>query len=345
MATPARAVKVNRSGFPKKAYDGLPTTLCQGCGHNSITGHIITAYYELGISPYKIAKMSGIGCSSKAITYFIDSGHGFNGLHGRMASVAAGASVANRELNVIGVSGDGDTVNIGTGQFVHTVRRNVRMVYIIENNGVYGLTKGQFSATADVGVTLRTGEVNQLKPIDCCGLAIELGCDFVARAYSGDPKHVVPLLKAAITHRGLALLDIISPCVTYNNHEGSTKSYKYVKEHKWALDAIDFIPSYESREVEHAEGETLEVKLPDGSYIVLKKLEKEYDPTDRISALRVLHEAKAKKQILTGLLYINPDTAGLDETLGLVDKPLAQLSQEELCLPKEALEEIMESFR
>jgi 2-oxoglutarate ferredoxin oxidoreductase subunit beta len=345
MATPARAVKVNRSGFPKNAYAGLPTTLCQGCGHNSITGHIITAYYELGISPYMVAKMSGIGCSSKAITYFIDSGHGFNGLHGRMPSVAAGAAVANRELNVIGESGDGDTINIGTGQFVHTVRRNVRMVYIIANNGVYGLTKGQFSATADVGVALRTGEVNKQKPIDCCGLAIELGCDFVARAYSGDPKHVVPLLKAAITHRGFALLDIISPCVTYNNHEGSTKSYKYVKEHQWPLDAVEFIPSYEPREVEHAEGETLEVKLPDGSFIVLKKLEKEYDPTDRIGALRVLREAREKKQILTGLLYVNPDTVGFDQTLALVDKPLAQLSQEELRLPKEALEEIMEGFR
>ena len=345
MATPARAVKVNRSGFPKKAYDGLPTTLCQGCGHNSITGQIITAYYELGISPYKIAKMSGIGCSSKAITYFIDSGHGFNGLHGRMASVAAGASVANRELNVIGVSGDGDTINIGTGQFVHTVRRNVRMVYIIANNGVYGLTKGQFSATADVGVTLRTGEVNQQKPIDCCSLAIELGCDFVARAYSGDPKHVVPLLKAAITHRGFALLDIISPCVTYNNHEGSTKSYKYVKEHEWLLDEVDYVSAYELKEVEHTEGESLKVDLPDGSYIMLKKLEKSYDPTDRIHALNVLHRSASKKEILTGLLYINPDTKGSNDMLNLVDKPLAHLSDEELRPSREALEEIMEGFR
>jgi 2-oxoglutarate ferredoxin oxidoreductase subunit beta len=345
MATPAPALKTNRIGLERKIYEGSPSTLCQGCGHDSITRHIITAYYELGINPYKVAKMSGIGCSSKTPAYFLGTAYGFNAVHGRMPAIATGAGVANRELHVIGVSGDGDTASIGMGQFVHLVRRNMPMVYIIENNGVYGLTKGQFSATADVGSRLKTGETNMYKPIDCCSMAIDLGCDYVARAYSGDPRQLVPLIKGAICHGGTALIDVVSPCVTFNNHEGSTKSYKYVKENEWVLDLVDFVPSYDAQQVDYAEGETQRVQLPDGSSLILKKLPKDYNAGNRFDALRVLFEALEKKQMLTGLLYVNPDTPSLYEHLKMTKRPLAGIPIEELRPAESVLRQIMDELR
>jgi 2-oxoglutarate/2-oxoacid ferredoxin oxidoreductase subunit beta len=344
MSAPAKAMNVNRAGLERKMYEGGKSTLCQGCGHDSITRHITDAFYQLGVNPYKVAKMSGIGCSSKTTAYFLNPGYGFNSVHGRMPSVSAGASLANRELHVIGVSGDGDTASIGVGQFVHLVRRNTKMVYLIENNGVYGLTKGQFSATADVNATLKTGEKNAFKPIDCCGLAVELGCDFVARAYSGDAKQVVALIKAGISHGGTALIDVISPCVTFNNHEGSTKSYKYVKDHEWVVDQIDYVPAYENPAVEYDEGQTVKVELPDGSHIYLRKLEKDYDPHDRMRALDVLHRAETEGQVVTGLFYINPKTHGHNETLNLAAKPLALMTEADARPPKAALDEVMASL-
>src|ERR1041385_4092819 len=271
--------KTNRIGLEILPYKGGKTTLCAGCGHNSISERIIECFYELGIEPHRVAKFSGIGCSSKSPAYFLGMSHGFNGVHGRMPAIATGAMLANHKVLGIGVTGDGDTASIGIGQFMHLVRRNLPMIYIIDNNGVYGLTKGQFSATADLGSKLKTGVINDLPPFDCCALALKWGATFVARSFSGDKKQLQAMLKAAIVHNGLSVIDVISPCVTFNDHEGSTKSYSYMKDHEEALHDLDFIPSFEDISVEIPEGTVQDVTLHDGSHLRIRKLEREYDPT------------------------------------------------------------------
>ena len=337
-----RPTKVNLIGLAPADYKGEPSTMCSGCGHDAITSQIIKAFYEMGIHPYQVVKMSGIGCSSKTPAYFLGASHGFNGVHGRMPSISTGAMVANRKLVCIGVSGDGDTASIGLGQFCHLLRRDVPMMYIIENNGVYGLTKGQFSATADLGAKLKTGVLNELPAIDCCTLAIEMGCSYVARSFAGDPKQLVALLKGAISHQGTAMLDVISPCVTFNNHEGSTKSYSWGKEHEELLHEIDFVPYFEPVEqVDYAEGEVKEIAMHDGSRIALRKVDRNYDPSDRSEALTMLHESRDAQQFLTGLIYVNPDTENFFDRLGLVEEPLALLPPEKLRPGPEALQEVM----
>ena len=337
--------KVNRIGLESVAYRGSKTTLCAGCGHNAITERIIDSFFDLGIDPTQVIKLSGIGCSSKAPAYFLNSAHGFNSVHGRMPSVGTGAVVANRKMIAIGISGDGDTGAIGIGQFVHLMRRNLPIVYIIEDNGCYGLTKGQFSPTADLGSTLKTGVVNDLPPIDTCALAIELGASFVARSFSGDPKQLKAIVKAAISHRGTAMIDVISPCVTFNDHEGSTKSYAYVKDHDEPLSDVSFVPFFEEISVEYDAGTTKEVTLHNGSKIMLTKMAEDYQPTDKISALRLLHETIARGEYATGILYIEPDKQDFIELLGIVDEPLAGLPESKTRPGKAALDEIMESFR
>ena len=297
--SPAPSKKVNRIGLEVVTYRGSKSTLCAGCGHNAITERIIEAFWEMGVNPTQVIKMSGIGCSSKAPAYFLAPSHGFNAVHGRMPSVTTGAVLANRNLIALGVSGDGDTASIGIGQFVHLMRRNLPLIYIIEDNGCYGLTKGQFSATADVGSKLKTGVVNELPPIDTCVLAIELGATLVARSFSGDKKQLSAILKAAIAHRGTAMLDVISPCVTFNDHEGSTKSYNYMKEHDDPLHEIDFVPSFENIEVDYDPGEAQEVQLHDGSHLVLRKTDHNYNATDRLSAYHAIEEARRKNEVLT----------------------------------------------
>jgi 2-oxoglutarate ferredoxin oxidoreductase subunit beta len=341
----APAGKTNRLGLTREAYKGSPSTLCPGCGHDSITHHLQAAAFEYGLPPERVIKLSGIGCSSKTTNYFMNQSHGFNAVHGRMPSIATGAVLANKGLLALGVSGDGDTASIGVGQFVHLLRRNVRMVYVIENNGVYGLTKGQFSATADVGSRSKGGVANDLDPIDCCAMAIELGCGYVARSFSGDAKQLIPLLKGALSHRGTALLDVISPCVTFNNHDSSTKSYPFVKEHDEPIHEVGFVPFYDEIRVEFEPGTTKEVALPDGSRITLKKLEREFDPRDKMEALRLIHESRAKGQLLTGLLYVNPDRPSFVDLLEVDEsEPLARMPQEKLRPSREALSEIMRSL-
>jgi 2-oxoglutarate ferredoxin oxidoreductase subunit beta len=336
------AVAVNRIGLGRDAYKGAATTLCAGCGHNSITNHMIKALYELGIEPWKLAKMSGIGCSSKTPAYLVEAAHGFNGVHGRMPALAAGAKLANRDLVMLGVSGDGDSVSIGLGQFAHMIRRNLDITYVIEDNGTYGLTKGQFSATADVGSVQKRGQPNTLQPIDPCALAITLGCTFVARSFSGDGKQLVPLLKAAIAHRGTALLDVISPCVTFNDHDGSTKSYAYVKEHEEELQDVSFIPYYEEVAVDYEEGTATDVRLHDGSHLVLRKLaHDEHDPTDRLAAFRLIEEGHSSGQLITGLLYARPDQADLVEHERLSSRPLRELGEDDLRLSREQFAAVM----
>lgn len=339
------AAKTNQLGLTKDEYRGASSTLCSGCGHDSITSHIITSYYEMGIDPHTVAKMSGIGCSSKTPAYFLNKSHGFNSVHGRMPSVATGAKMANKNLNMIGVSGDGDTGNIGVGQFIHLVRRNLDMVYIIENNGVYGLTKGQFSATADYGSRLKHGAENTSSPLDPCVIAIELDCGYVARSFAGDPKQVVPLIKGGISHQGLALLDIISPCVTFNNHAGSTKSYTYVKDHDERLQEISYIPKYEEIHADYEAGDIKEVTMHDGSVIRLKKLNRDFDPTNKKEALQAIESAKQEGIILTGLLYVNPTKESLADHLNLCDAPLYALNAEDLRPGRDVLSKIMEDYK
>src|SRR6266487_2040827 len=311
--TPIAASGTNRIGLTRADYDGSKTTLCPGCGHNAITAGIIQAAFEAALEPHQVAKLSGIGCSSKTPAYFLGGSHGFNAVHGRMPSIATGVNAANRELLLIGVSGDGDTATIGLGQFCHLIRRNVPVVYIVENNGVYGLTKGQFSATADVGSTQKGGKANALMPIDLCALASELGCGFVARSFSGDQKQLRPLLKAAFAHHGTAVLDVISPCVTFADHEGSTKSYAAVKEHDAPLHDIEYVPYFEDIMVEYEPGTTREVTMPDGSRVFLKKLAEDYDPTDSRRALEILREARDDMKLITGLLYVNTGAHRFDD--------------------------------
>ncbi len=334
----------NRIGLTKADYDGAKTTLCPGCGHNAITGGIIQAAWESGLEPHQVAKLSGIGCSSKTPAYFLGHSHGFNAVHGRMPSIATGVFAANHELTLIGVSGDGDTASIGLGQFMHMIRRNVPVVYIVENNGVYGLTKGQFSATADVGSTRKGGEANRHMPIDLCALAIELGCGFVGRSFSGDQKQLRPLLKAAFAHRGTAVIDVISPCVTFADHEGSTKSYAAVKEHDAPLHDIEYVPYFEDITVDYDPGTTREVDMPDGSHIVLKKLDADYDPTNLDEAWRVIHLARTERRFVTGLLYVDMKTRALDDELGLVDTSLAALPATVTRPGREVLETLMRAY-
>ncbi len=338
------APKTNRIGLTLADYKGSPSTLCDGCGHDAITSQIIKSFFELGLSPHQVAKLSGIGCSSKTPAYFLNQAHGFNAVHGRMPSIATGVSMANHNLTMIAVSGDGDTASIGLGQFCHLVRRNVPMIYIVENNGVYGLTKGQFSATADLGSKLKTGVLNELPPIDLCGLAIELGCGFVARSFAGDPKQLTALIKAAASHKGTAVLDVISPCVTFNNHEGSTKSYKYAKEMETPLHELGYIPFFEQINVEYEPGSVQEVELHDGSKITLKKTEHDYDPTCAINAMKTIKQAHIDKQFLTGLLYIDEQKPDFTSLLRVGEAPLATLPEEKTRPDKAVLKEIMEAL-
>jgi 2-oxoglutarate/2-oxoacid ferredoxin oxidoreductase subunit beta len=334
--------KTNRIGLAMADYKGAPSTLCAGCGHDAISSQIVRAFFQMGVEPHRVVKMSGIGCSSKTPAYFLGRSHGFNSVHGRMPSVTTGAMVANRDLICIGVSGDGDTASIGLGQFCHMLRRNIPMIYVMENNGVYGLTKGQFSATADLGSRLKTGVVNDLPSIDICKLAIEMGCSYVGRSFAADPKQVVALLQGALSHRGTAVLDILSPCVTFNDHEGSSKSYQWGKEREELLHEIDFVPHFEPLpEVEYAEGEVAEVELHDGSSILLRKAARDYDPTDLPQVFRMLRESREKGEFLTGLIYVNPITDSLIERLGIVETPLARLSESLLKPGPEALDEVM----
>lgn len=341
---PDRSEKLNLIGLEKGDYKGAPSTLCQGCGHDSISSQIINVAFELSLKPYEVIKMSGIGCSSKSPAYFLNRSHGFNALHGRMPSVVTGASLANRSVLPIAVSGDGDTGSIGLGQYKHLLRRNVPMVYVIENNGVYGLTKGQFSATADVGQKLKYAGTNELPPIDLCMEAIAAGCSFVARSFAGDAKQVRELLKAAINYEGTAVLDIISPCVTFNNHDESTKSYPYGKAHEERLHDITFIQAYDEIQVDYEPGTQIDVKLHDGPTIQLKKLDRDYDPTNKFEAVRLLMETEDKQEFITGLIYINQERGTLHDTVRLPQTPLAQLSESQLRPPKEALDKLLASM-
>jgi len=337
--------KSNRIGLTVIEYKGGKTTLCAGCGHNAISERIVDAMYEMGVPPERVAKLSGIGCSSKSPAYFMNRSHAFNAVHGRMPSVATGAVLANRNLLALGVSGDGDTASIGIGQFVHLMRRNLPIIYIIEDNGVYGLTKGQFSATADVGSKLKTGVINDLPPIDTCSLAIQLGASFVGRSFSGDKRQLLAMLKAAIVHHGTVMLDVISPCVTFNDHEGSTKSYKYMKDHDEPLQEISFIPKFEDIEVDYDPGTTLDVTMHDGSHLRLRKLNEDYDPTDKVRALTMLNEAHEKDETLTGVFYIDPKQPSFLDLLHVTEHPLATLPGEVVRPPKSVLDEVMESLR
>ena len=341
-ATPPK--KVNRAGLDLAGYKGAKSTLCAGCGHNAISERIIECFFEMGVPPWRVAKLSGIGCSSKSPAYFLGLAHGLNAVHGRAPAVATGAVLANHHLLGLTVTGDGDTASIGLGQFNHMLRRNIPMIYIIENNGVYGLTKGQFSATADVGSKLKTGVVNDLPPMDLCLMAIELGATLVARSFSGDKRQFQAILKAAIAHKGLSIIDVFSPCVTFNDHEGSTKSYAYVKDHDEPLHDMSFVPAYEDISVEIEEGEVREVTLHDGSKLVLKKLGREYDPTDKLRAIQTLHEA-GEDHVVTGLLYVDTSRPTFVDLLNLMDEPLATLPEARVRPPREALEAVMEELR
>jgi 2-oxoglutarate ferredoxin oxidoreductase subunit beta len=343
--TPTAEPKTNRIGLTVIEYKGAKTTLCAGCGHNAISERIIDAMYEMGVQPERVAKLSGIGCSSKSPAYFMSRSHSFNAVHGRMPSVATGALLANQNLIALGVSGDGDTASIGIGQFVHLMRRNLPLIYIIEDNGVYGLTKGQFSATADLGSKLKTGVINDLPPIDTCALAIQLGASFVGRSFSGDKRQLLAMLKAAIAHRGTVMLDVISPCVTFNDHEGSTKSYKYMKDHDEPLQEINFIPSFEDIDVDYDPGTTVDLTMHDGSHLRLRKLSEDYDPTDKLRAISTLTEAHEKGETLTGVFYIDPNKPTFMDLLHVTDEPLATLPAEVVRPPKGVLDEVMESFR
>ena len=345
MATTPAAPKSNRLGLSVIDYRGGKSTLCAGCGHNAISERIIDALFEMGVKPERVAKLSGIGCSSKSPAYFLNRAHAFNAVHGRMPSVATGAMLANRSLMAIGISGDGDTASIGVGQFVHLMRRNLPIIYIIEDNGVYGLTKGQFSATADIGSKLKTGVINELPPIDTCELAISLGATFVGRSFSGDKRQLHAMLKAAIAHRGTVMLDVVSPCVTFNDHEGSTKSYKYMKDHDEPLQEINFIPVFEDIAVEYDPGTTMEVSMHDGSRLRLRKIEEDYDPTDKIHAIARLNEAKKDGEMLTGVLYVNTQAPTFLDMLNITEEPLATLPASAVRPGREVLEQVMEELR
>ena len=333
-------LQLNLVGLNKSDYRGNPTTLCQGCGHNSIASQIISACFELDIVPEDVVKFSGIGCSSKSPTYFLNRSFGFNSLHGRMPSLATGALFADHTLRGIGISGDGDTASIGMGQFKHILRRNLRMVYIVENNGVYGLTKGQFSATAEMGLSLKSQGTNPYMPVDIAWEALVGNATFVARSFAGDPKQVKELIKAALHHEGIAVLDIISPCVTFNNKDDAVHSYAWGKEHEVALHELSYVPPAEEIMVEYEEGETKEVTLHDGSTVVLKKLERDYDPTNRSEAIRVLEEANECNCLITGLIYIDTEQPSLVDIYNLTETPLNRLGEDRIRPRPETMQQV-----
>ena len=344
-ATAVPTPKVNRLGLPILEYRGGKSTLCAGCGHNAISERIIDALYEMGVQPERVMKLSGIGCSSKSPAYFLSRAHSFNSVHGRMPAVATGAILANHTMQALGVSGNGDTASIGMGQFVHMMRRNLPMIYIIEDNGVYGLTKGQFSATADIGSKLKTGVVNDLPPIDTCSLAIQLGATFVGRSFSGDKKQLLSMLKAAIAHKGTVMLDVISPCVTFNDHEGSTKSYKFMQENDEPINELGFVPSFEDIDVDYDAGTTTDVRMHDGSQLRLRKLLEDYDPTDKVRAVHTLMESQAKDEVLTGVFYVNPEAPTFIDHLNLVDVPLGTQPESVTKPGKDVLDKINASLQ
>ena len=339
------ALPKNALGLTLRDYEGGMSTLCAGCGHDSISAAIVQAFFELNILPHKVAKVSGIGCSSKTPAYFLGGAHGMNAVHGRMPAIATGAGAANRDLYLVGVSGDGDSLSIGLGQFAHALRRNLDMLYIIENNGVYGLTKGQFSASADVGSKAKKGEVNEQQPIDPVSIAISLGGTFVARGFSGDKPQLVPLIKAALAHRGFALLDVLSPCVTFNDHEDSTKSYAHARQFTHHAVYADFVPPAEEIRTQYAQGEVRPVTLHDGSRVLLRKTTAEYDPTDRAGAYGYIQERQAKGEIVTGLLFIDEDTPDMHGIQHTVEQPLAELDYEDLCPGADALAALQARYR
>lgn len=340
-----KGLRRNALGLTVRDYEGSMSTLCAGCGHDSITAAIVQAFFELDIPPHRVGKMSGIGCSSKTPTYFLSASHGFNAVHGRMPSVATGASAANRDLYLLGVSGDGDSLSIGVGQFVHAVRRNLDMLYIIENNGVYGLTKGQFSASADVGSKAKRGEVNQQPPIDPVQMTMALGGSFVARSFSGDKDQLVPLIKAGIRHKGFALLDVLSPCVTFNDHEASTKSYAYTREYRHRVIHADFVPPMEEIKVEYDKGAVMPVELHDGSRVLLRKVRDDYNPQNRGAAIDYIRSHQRAGEIVTGLLYIEEGEPDLHTINNTTRVPLNELPFESLCPGKEQLNALQQRFR
>jgi 2-oxoglutarate ferredoxin oxidoreductase subunit beta len=335
----------NKVGYTRRDYEGKISTLCAGCGHDSISAAIIQACWELDIEPHRVAKLSGIGCSSKTPDYFLGASHGFNTVHGRMPSVLTGANLANRELLYLGVSGDGDSASIGLGQFAHAMRRGVRMVYIVENNGVYGLTKGQFSATADRGSKSKKGVLNPDAPVDLIGMALQLGATYVARGFSGDKAQLVPLIEGAIRHGGAAFIDVISPCVAFNNHEGSTRSYDYVREHNDAVSRIDFIDLAAELKAEPQPGEVMDLPQHDGSVMRLRKLHADYDPTDRVNALNHVQELQARGEVVTGLLFVDPQASDLHAALNTCARPLNKLDERDLNPGAAALATINASLR
>lgn len=335
----------NALGLTRRDYEGSMSTLCAGCGHDSVTAAITEAVWDLSLRPETLAKLSGIGCSSKTTAYFVSGGHGFNAVHGRMPSIATGAIAANKDLHYIGVSGDGDTLSIGIGQFVHAIRRNINMLYMVENNGVYGLTKGQFSASADIGSKAKRGEENAQPPVDPVLMALTLGCTFVARSFSGDKEQLVPLIKAGLMHRGFALIDVLSPCVTFNDHEGSTKSYGFVREHYDEVVHADFVAPAEEITAQYAAGEVMPVTMHDGSRILLRKLDPNYDPTDRGKALRYLREKLRQGEHVTGLIYVNETTPEFHEVNATANTPMNQLPFAALNPGAKGLNKIMGRYR
>jgi 2-oxoglutarate ferredoxin oxidoreductase subunit beta len=339
------ALRKNALGLSRRDYEGSMSTLCAGCGHDSVTAALIDALWQLGIEPHRIAKLSGIGCSSKTTAYFVNQAHGFNAVHGRMPAVATGANAANRELYYIGISGDGDSLSIGLGQMCHAIRRNVRMCYVLENNGVYGLTKGQFSASADVGSKSKRGEPNVQPPIDPVLLSLTLGATFVARSFSGDKLQLVPILKAAIMHGGFAMVDVISPCVTFNDHEASTKSYLYTRQHYREVAPVDFVPLRREIATDYSEGSARDVVMHDGSVVHFRKLAEDYDPTNREQAYQFVRESQKRGEVVTGLLYVDDDTTDMHALNDTVDGALTGVPYADLCPGNAALQELMEEYR
>ena len=335
----------NSLGLTKRDYEGSMSTLCAGCGHDSVTAALVQSFWELDLPPHRAAKMSGIGCSSKTTAYFMKQSHGFNGVHGRMPALATGANAANRDLVFIGISGDGDSLSIGLGQLCHAIRRNVNMLYVLENNGVYGLTKGQFSASADVGSKSKRGEANVQSPIDPVLLALSIGATFVARSFSGDKTQLVPLIKAGLSHRGFALIDVISPCVSFNDHESSTKSYRYTREHYSEVSSVDFVPLRREIAATQAESGLTSVTMHDGSVVRFRKVAQEYDPRDRDAAYSFVRERQAKGEVVTGLLYIDEKSSDMHDVAGTATTPLVDLPFETLCPGSGAMAELMEEYR
>ncbi len=338
-------LQVNDLGLVRRAYEGSVSTLCAGCGHDSVSAAIVQACAEASIPPHRFAKVSGIGCSSKTPSYFLGNSHGFNSVHGRMPSVATGANLANRSLYAIGVSGDGDSASIGLGQFAHIVRRRINMLYIVDNNGTYGLTKGQFSATNDRGSTNKKGVPNLYEPIDMVSMALQIGASFVARSFSGDKGQLVPLIKAALSHKGFAFIDVISPCVAFNNHNGSTKSYEYTRGNSGSVVAADWIDKHEEITADYDPGTTEDVTMPDGSTLRLSKLAEDYDPYDRVRALTYVQEGQERGEVVTGLLYVDRDAVDCHDILGTTETPLNALDERTLCPGSDALEQVNQSFR